>query len=273
MDARDASRGIVLLLFALASAIAVEAVEASNPSVAIADGRLSVAAQDVPLSSLLDAIGGLSGIRIELDAAARLQCRAELTTVTFTSVPIEHALRRLLRGKDVVVRSGRDVVAVRVYASRGDHRPPDARGAPGGRHIAGGMDVEDLSRVKRLHADAIGHPDPQKRSSALGRLAATADPSVVMETIVEVLERESNAQVLERALDIARDQEALPVEPLLNFAMSAGLESVRIKAIKRLSEYAGADGRVRRALRVLTTDPAPGVRQTAQQLLDGRPTN
>jgi hypothetical protein len=273
MDARHASRGIGLLLLALASAIALDAVEASNPSVAIADGRLSVAARDVPLSSVLDAIGALGGIRIELDTAARSQCRAELTTVTFTSVPIEDALRRLLKGKDVVFRSGLDRVVVRVYGSRGDRPPRDAPDAPVGRPVASGVDVEDLSRVKRLQADAIGHSDAAKRSFALGRLAATADPSVVLETIVAVLERESNAQVLERAIDIARDQEALPVEPLLNFAMSTALESVRIKAIKRLSEYAGADARVRQALRALTTDPAPGVRQTAQQLLEARSTN
>lgn len=289
MDTRHKFRRIAPLLLGLGLGITDHAVEASQLSVAISNGRLSVTAQEVPLVTLLGQISRLSGIRIRLDEAAKSQSAQELTTIAFAAVPLEDALGRVLRGRDVIVAYSRGggIEEVRVYGTRAQHRLSPSSNAPVVRGVlesdpinrvvdtrlraADAREADDRARVTQLRSDVMSHPEPRRRLSALERLTASADQQVIIDALAQVMEKESDRAVLDRALDIVADHDSIPLEPLLKLAMSKQPPSVRIKALKRLSEQGGKDPRVLETLRTLLHDPTVGIRNTAQRLLDGRP--
>ena len=122
--------------------------------------------------------------------------------------------------------------------------------------------------MARLRGAALADPDPRERARALEDLAANLDQRAALDAVVEVLGRESNPGLLERALDIVSSEGALPLEPVLRLAASNPEPRVRIKALTRLSEQAARDVRARQALEVAAADDsAPAVRDTAAKLL------
>ena len=126
----------------------------------------------------------------------------------------------------------------------------------------------DGADVARLRGAALADPDPRERAQALEDLAANLDQRAALDAVVEVLGRESNPGLLERALDIVGSERALPLEPVLRLAASNPEPRVRIKALTRLSEQAARDVRARQALEVAAADDSsPAVRDTAAKLL------
>jgi hypothetical protein len=110
---------IVSLLLVVGGTAPVHAAEDDAVlRVSLVQGRLSINAKDVPVLSILDRIGRLGGFRIRFDDVAIAQSHSDLTTIALTAVPIEEALRRILRDKDFVLTyGGGRIVEIRVYGA------------------------------------------------------------------------------------------------------------------------------------------------------------
>ena len=240
---------VVLLLVTLGSTARAD--EAPRLEVALADGRLSGDAAEAPLQSILDRIGELSGARVRFgdgDASSA----GEPITIAFDRLPLEDGLRRLLKGKDFVLAYARSrLEEARVYSTT----PLNAPSAPD-------------AGVARLRGEALTNPDPQARLRALEGLAANADQRAALDAVVDVLEREANPGLLERALDIVRGERSVPLGPIVKLAVANPAPAVRTKALGCLGEQAGRDPRARQTLEAAAADdPAPAVRTAARTLL------
>ena len=246
--------GLGLLLAALGAATtATRAAGAAHLSVELSNGLLSLDAEDVPLQAILDEIGRVSGVPIHV-SDADASPGDTLTTLLLERVRVDEAVRRLLMGRSfVLVYATGALREARVYEAppSASARTPEPEGAD----------------VARLRGAALADPDPRERARALEDLAANLDQRAALDAVVEVLGRESNPGLLERALDIVGSERALPLEPVLRLASNPE-PRVRIKALTRLSEQAARDVRARQALEVAAADDsAPAVRDTAAKLL------
>ena len=253
---------------ALACLAVAPATRAQEPiTLTIADGRLSLDARGASLQTILDEIGDRTGLRVRLDDAGEAQLAGETITMALEAVPVEDALRRLLRGKDfVLVYSPSRLDEARVYgrSQARAREPAPAASVPSG--PAG--DPENRDTVTRLRDLALTSPDPAARAHALEGLAANADQRAVRDAVLEVLERESNPGLLQRALDIVGADRTIPLEPLVKLAVSNPAPEVRIKALTQLVEQMSRDPRARQTLETSAADdPAPGVRDAAKTLL------
>jgi len=230
-------------------------------------GRVSLEARDAPLPAILDEIGQRTGAHVQVDKTAGAQLEGETVTLTLRDVPVEDALRQLLRGRDfvlVVSSPGRPAEA-HVYGRSGQAgAPPPAASvssAPAGEPV-------DRASVAALRDRALTDPDPGARARALEGLAASADQRAARDAMLEVLERESNPGLLQRALDIVGADRTIPLEPLVNLALGNPAPEVRIKALTQLGAQVARDPRARQTLEAsAANDPAPGVRDAARALL------
>ena len=249
--------GFGLLLAALGAATtATRAAGAADLSVELSNGLLSLRAEDVPLRAILDEIARVTDVRIRATDGAAPAGDETPTTLVLADVRVDDAVRRLLTGRDFVL----------VYSSTGRLR--EARVYEAATSASARTSAPDGADVPRLRGAALADPDPRERARALEDLAANLDQRAALDAVVEVLGRESNPGLLERALDIVGSERALPLEPVLRLAASNPEPRVRIKALTRLSEQAAQDVRARQALEVAAADDsAPAVRDTAAKLL------
>lgn len=240
---------------------------APSITLTIADGRLSLEARDASLPAILDEVGDRTGLRVRLDDAGEAQLAGETVTMTLEGVPVEDALRRLLRGKDfVLVYSPNRLAEARVYGHSEERAgaPPPAASVPSG--PVG--DPESRDTVARLRNQALTSPDLAARAQALEGLAANADQRAVRDAVLEILERESNPGLLQRALDIVGADRTIPLEPIVKLAASNPAPEVRIKALTQLVEQMSRDPRARQTIETSAADdPAPAVRDAAKTLL------
>ena len=249
--------GVGLLLAALGAATtATRAAGAADLSVELSNGLLSLRAEDVPLRAILDEIARVTDVRIRATDGAAPAGDETPTTLVLADVRVDDAVRRLLTGRDFVL----------VYSSTGRLR--EARVYEAATSASARTSAPDGADVPRLRGAALADPDPRERARALEDLAANLDQRAALDAVVEVLGRESNPGLLERALDIVGSERALPLEPVLRLAASNPEPRVRIKALTRLSEQAARDVRARQALEVAAADDSsPAVRDTAAKLL------
>ena len=249
--------GFGLLLAALGAAtMATRAAGAAELSVELSNGLLSLHAADVPLRAILAEIARVTDVRIRATDGAAPAGDETLTTLVLKDVRIDDAVRRLLTGRDFVL----------VYSSTGRLR--EARVYEAATSASARTSAPSGADVARLRGAALADPDPRERARALEDLAANLDQRAALDAVVEVLGRESNPGLLERALDIVGSERAVPLEPVLRLAASNPEPRVRIKALTRLSEQAAQDVRARQALEVAAADDsAPAVRDTAAKLL------
>jgi HEAT repeats len=261
-------RGLPLGLFAVLVGMAGAATAAAEErpfSLTVVEGRLSLEAHEAPLQELLDEVSERSGIRIRLDEPDQTQ---EPVTLELTAVPLEEALRRLLREKSfVLVYSPAALAEARVYGRR---RAPAQDPTPGPADIGARPEGEpnDGSSVAGLRTQALTSRDPAERARALEGLAANADQPAARDAVVEVLERESEPGLLQRALDIIGADRATPLEPLVKLAVTNTDPDVRLKALAQLVSHVGQDPRARQTLEARAADdPSPAVRQAARSFL------
>lgn len=258
-----------LAAMALACLAAAPAAYAQEPvALTIADGRLSLDAHDASLQGILDEIGDRTGLRVRMDDTGEAQVAGETVTMTLDSVPVEDALRRLLRGKDfVLVYSPSRLSEARVYG-RSPERPGSEPAPAASVPSAPAGVPENRQAVAQLRNQALSSPDPAARAQALEGLAANADQRAVRDTLIEVLEHETNPGLLQRALDIVGADRTMPLEPVLKLAVGNPAPEVRIKALTALVEQVSRDPRARQALEVAAADDAaPAVRDAAKALL------
>jgi len=263
---------LVLALTCLAAAPARadnDASDVATPAVSVSldGGRLSLDARDASLTQILDAIADRTGLRVRLDQPAESQLDNELITVSFRDLPVEEALRRLLHGRDFVLvsNSGRAAEA-RVYG-HSDQRsaaPPPAASPSS----APPAPATDGTSVASLRHQALTDPDPSARARALEGLAANPDDKAARDAVLEMLNRESNAGLLQRALDIVGRDATLPLDPLVRLALANPSAEVRIKALTQLASHVARDPRARQTLEIAAAEDAtPDVRDAARSLL------
>jgi hypothetical protein len=260
----------MLVLASLAVAVAPSAAEESpSGGMTLVGDRLSLHAREASLQSILDDIADRTGLRVRLDtldAAAALQQRV---TIVLDQVPVEAALLRLLRDTDfVLLYSPRGVAEVRVYGAGQRAAVRESPPAPSVSASPPQANAPDTAAVAGLRNQALADPDSSVRGRALEGLAAKADQPAARDAVMEVLERETNPGLLERALDIVGGDQSIPLEPIVKLAVSNPAPQVRIKALSQLGQHVTRDPQARRTLEVLAADdPAPPVREAAQALL------
>ena len=252
-------RGFVLAMaLQLASFGWVTAVRAAEPLwVDLTAQGLTVYAEGVPLRSIVDKLGQVTGVRVRLDEG-----RDEPITIAFEDVPIEEGLRRLLRGRNFVFVSMPidGVERARVF------RTGDSRAEP--ISVAAAGPAEQSGQLSQFRGEALSNPDARRRARALERLAARADDRASIDAVIEMLQRETDPGLLERALDIAGEDPSTPLDVIVKLAQTHPAPRVRGRAVVELGKRATADARARQALEVLAADdPAPSVRSMARSLI------
>jgi Esterase-like activity of phytase len=93
----------------------------------------------------------------------------------------------------------------------------------------------------RLAAEALMDADPAIRSTALETLAESGDSEATSTTAAEVLAHERDAGVLDRALAVLSEQEAMPLDPVLRFAGGDGDPGLRMRALSLLTDRGNED--------------------------------
>jgi hypothetical protein len=236
----------------------------------VAGGRVSLQAEDAPLQRILDEIGDRTGVRVRLDEHADPATLNEPVGITLDRVPVEEALRRLLRGKNfVLVGAPARLSEVRVYSREHAAARTEAAAVSAS---PGAVATEEMA-LMGLRNSALNDASPSARARALEGLAANAGQRIVRDTIMEVLQRETLRGLVDRALDIIAGDQSIPLEPLINLATTSVVPALRIKALTRLSEHLARDPQARRVLEVAAGDDAtPEVRDAARTLLRQRGT-
>lgn len=261
---------LVAILSGLPSAPAAVA-EPSDGTVRWSDGKLSVQVERAPLGAVLSAVGRMTGVAIEgadgLDG---------VTTADFRDMPLEPAIRTLLRGTSyVLVNDTPDgavnrVIVLRSGATRSHDQTP--RGGDAEPRVEPALaSIEDLIGRDRFAAeealvavadashgaagaaalDLLGHLGTESSVRAVLARAAGGDPG-------------QRIAALKVAATIAPD-EALPV-------LAAALEdrdaTVKGLALELIAQSRSPDTLrfLRRALR----DPDPAFRLTTIELLARR---
>lgn len=239
---------------------------------------LSVEARRVPFGELLQAISRATGIRVYLEAGLDAEALAAPQDVTFKDLPIEEALKRVLRSRNFVVgyRSDR-VDEVRIFhgAGVGPFTPLPAgraqarRRAPVRPVTSSSSSEPTAADIARLEETALSHADPEERSRALSELSDVADEAKTRETALAVLERDPHPEVLEEALNILESQEDVPADRVLRFASSDRPSKLRVQALEMLKDQeAATPDQIRQAAQALARDPDEEVRERALQILE-----
>jgi len=266
MVMRGTACAVVVLLAGLTGAPTLRADDTPGITLTVADGRVSLDAQDVTLKAILDEIGERTGVRVQFDESGEGQLEAELVTISLRDTPVEEALRQLLRGRDfVIVSSAGRPPEAHVYGRSGAAAEPPPAASVSSTPSARPPDASGLAR---LRSEALESPDPAARGRALEGLAASGNWEWTREAAVAMLERESNSGLLQRALDLVAADRTIPVEPLVKLALTNPAPEVRVKALTQLGARAVAEPRAREALQASAADdPVPNVRDAARALL------
>jgi hypothetical protein len=273
--------GIVVLLAGalLSDAVAGPPAPDSVLRVAWRDGRLSVTAERVPLTRILEAVAREVGL--ELVGLDRFD---ELVSVSFSDLPFEEGLRRLLRDISYVViddpREPGDGRLTRILVF-GVAGASEGRAEAGTAGLHGGVDVErplggsgpDPTQAERLAAlraaaeqgdetlvrQAALDPDESIQATAV-ELLANRDHSAAMAVLVEasrggpVTQRLGAIHLLHQTG--VRDDET--VVRALADALAADDVAVKNYAIQALATRGGSASWA--ALRRALADPDPSVR-------------
>src|SRR5262249_55717701 len=143
---------LALAPFALAPAVYAQepGLVPSSVVVTTQEGRVSLDVREAPLRKVLDEIGDRTGVRVRLDDAGQAKIADEIVTIQMESVPVETALRRLLRDQDLVlVYSPSRLAEAHVYGrstGRPAAAPPPAASVPSGPAAA----AESRDTIARL---------------------------------------------------------------------------------------------------------------------------
>ena len=162
---------------------------------------------------------------------------------------VEETTRLLRRDTNLVVIYGPDGTAeVRTYAD-GDGSETSA---------------EEPDETARLRAQALGSADAGERASALHALLGS---EVGLQTALDVLARDREAEVLKNALDVLTGYPTLPLDPIFTAVRNED-PGVRIQALELLTLHRERDPRVADVIaRAAASDDDEAVRETARALI------
>lgn len=267
--------GSLLVVFAAASSAAAAVVELTG-------GRLTVDARDVPLPDLLGLVARRASFRLTF-------ARAPIETVTaaFSDVPLDEAVRRLLRGHSFVLVYEADQrlsevrlvgpdgaatlsVADRRHAGPGESAERAAEiAAP--TPVPAAAPVHPTPTVRELARTVAEDEDAAVRARATAALAALggADAISALRTALE----DAAAIVRVHAVHALSRAERAAAIPVLSAVLAGDRDpQVRLAAARALGSVPTADARL--ALEGATRDANPAVRDEARRALarlDGAP--
>jgi hypothetical protein len=225
---------------ALGSASTAAADAPAADPVTVESGRLTLEVQDADLSQLLSEIARRAGFELFTSGALGS------VTASFTGVPVDRALRRLIQGHETILvyRSDQQgsepaLAEVRVFAATAARGPADG----GAREDqSGATAIAEINQVVRSR-------DVERGVARLGELLDAADPRVRARA----------------AWGLGRLGGGGAVE-LLSRALRDDAVDVRIQAAQALG-HAGGDQGVPALASTLQSDPDASVRRAVAVLL------
>jgi hypothetical protein len=237
----------MLCLISLAGGVAptaagaeAESLAPSSIEVSAEHDRLTVSAHEAPLDEVLQAVGAEAGVAIEI--------RGDLTspvTSAFVDVPLEEAIRRLLRGHSYTLYAddgeGERRIEISVIAT--SYAP--AATAAAAKAAPPGTVQDKLLRIRALSGrkDAVAIAE-------LGRLAGSDPSAAVRSQAVAALGRLNVPDAL----------------PSLSQALTDQSPAVRIQALRGVKSVKG-DAAISDLQAVVGYDSDPAVRRQAVRLL------
>jgi hypothetical protein len=244
-------------------------------SVTLRSGVLSVETRAAPLVQVLLEVGRVGGVRVYIDKGVEASLQHDSVTATFDGVTVEEGLRRMLRGKNcILVYARTGLVEARVYSD--DVRrsalltpPREDALSPAPKTLSTGGDADTVpGDPAHLAVDAVSGGSAEVRIHALEEISAINDDAFVRSTMVAVLSRDDDPQVLATALEVLGQLENPPVEPVLDLLKRAHDVGARIVALDYLAVHGAAAPQVRAAIqRVVRSDRSGDVRSNARSVL------
>jgi hypothetical protein len=110
------TRIFAAVLVAAAMVAPSQAAESEVRAWVAGNGHVSVAARAQPLSRVLQEIGRVTGVAMQFEPSAELRARLRTITTDIKDVPLETAVRMLLRGEPATFRRSADgrLIAIQV---------------------------------------------------------------------------------------------------------------------------------------------------------------
>jgi hypothetical protein len=245
--------------------------------VQVHDGRLTVRADQVPLYSVLSAIGAQTELELGIPGAG--EGAGPLVTVDFKDLPIEEGVQRLLRrhltqsNYMIVFDADGRLVAVHIV---GGASSPSAgastdsrRAGPAGRRTTGGVSAEASDDpLEQALEKARAATDPEALIKALRELGDFQDPRTLV--LLQPALQSDSPDVRQAALVAMREgtvYEPTVLADVRSVVVGDPDPTVREAALEVLVRY-DETVEARALLRTLATDKASPFRAFAQKHAD-----
>jgi len=230
------------------SSAAVEQGSASQIHVTFEDGLLTVDVREAPLGDVVRVIGERAGARVIIsnDITTRV-------TGSFTRVPLEEGIRRLVRGHSLVL----------VYAPSGSRA---AAGVLSEIQVIGSSRLADVqTRTHVLTGSDADSADHAGQLRAVGMLAGRRDAAAAAD-LARMLSADPDPVIRTQAATALGRVGTAEAATALTAALGDQAVSVRVQGVHalRMVEGVRALGRLRE---VLTRDPDSRVRRAAARAL------
>lgn len=212
--------------------------------------RLSVTAKEVSLADVLAEVARVARVDIVADPSVRPKLAQEAVTTELGDIGVDDGIRRLLqRYNSTFLYTSAGLSEVRVYGEG-----------------SGGGELSPVTGARRSRPETVRRRPPDEGKPPTEAESDVGD-AAAMARAVEALDRATDPQVLEQALDTLSQADVPPLEPLLRFVESSHSAELRTQALDMLNHHE-KDARVAQILRRLVNDPDEDVRDTARQMLD-----
>lgn len=222
-------------------AVARVPVAARDPGyIHVEQGRVTVNLAGIPLEEVLQAISTQSRIRVVLHGP-----RPEPISVAFQAVPLEEALRRLMKANFLLVYAADGALAeVRVL------RAPDERTL-----------AEERKSIESL-IETLAEGEPAQRREAVLALGESTSAQSV-EPLAKALEEDDAAEVRQAVVSVLEKVEGSEAVAALADAVSNDSDqTVRLSAVKALATRDSSEA-VDALTQALEADAEPSVRYEA----------
>jgi hypothetical protein len=225
-----------------------------QPVLQVVEGRLTLKVRNARLGWLLSELTKQVRLVVQVGQGAG----GELVTMDLQDVPLDEALRQMLRNQDAFFFYGSStkqdpsvLQVVWVYAKgKGQGLQP--------------VPPENWASTKDLEA-GIANDDPEVRLNAITAFIDRVDSAVAMPVALHAMTSDPDAEVRAMTLYAARSKGLkLPPEVLSGLLVADSSESVRFLALEGLARDPNARFYAETALR----DPSPHLRHKAQEILN-----
>ncbi len=214
-------------------------------AVHVEEGLLTVALRHVPLDQVLAAVARASGVAVSLDVPA-----PEPVTVTFTALPLDEGLRRILRTRSFILVFADDP------QDHGTQRTPRLTRL----RVLGALEAAGVSGRVRQHASVPQTTPPTPPASAAH--VSGSDTAAVAPLARVLWEETEGWRRADAAAALGRTWSPDAVDPLSQAVMEDEDPSVRLAAVEALGRT-WEEGAVDPLALALLGDPDISVREEA----------